>query len=50
MLAYFNIPSSYITDDVGTQSVIIEISDNEKLRVTVIMMMLADGKKKYHLI
>jgi len=28
MLAYFNIPSSYITDDVGTKSVITDISDN----------------------
>jgi hypothetical protein len=49
MPAYFNIPSSYITDDVGTKAVIIEISGNEKMQVTVIMTVVADGKKMYHL-
>jgi hypothetical protein len=42
---YFDMPSNYTVDDKGVKSILIKTSDNEKMRVTVMLTVLADGTK-----
>jgi hypothetical protein len=42
---YFDIPPNYTLDDTGAKSVVVKISGHEKLRVTVMFAVLADGSK-----
>jgi hypothetical protein len=42
---YFDVPSNYTVDDKGVKSVLIKTSGNEKMRVTVMLTVLADGMK-----
>jgi hypothetical protein len=38
-------PSNYTDDDTGAKSVLIKTSGNEKMQVTVMLKVLADGTK-----
>jgi hypothetical protein len=40
---YFDMPSNYTVDETGIKSVLIKMSGNKKMRVTIMLMGLADG-------
>jgi hypothetical protein len=42
---HFDMPFNYTIDDTGVKSVRIKTSGNEKMRVTVMLMVLADSMK-----
>jgi hypothetical protein len=42
---YFDMSSNYTVDDKGVKSVLIKTSGNEKMGLTVMLTVLADGKK-----
>jgi hypothetical protein len=42
---YFDMPSNYTVGDKDVKSVLIKTSGNEKMRVTVMLTVLADGTK-----
>jgi hypothetical protein len=45
MLMYFYMPPNYTVDDTGAKSVAVKTSGHEKMRVTVMSAVLADGSK-----
>jgi hypothetical protein len=45
MPVYFDMPPSYTVDDSGAKSVAVKTSGHEKTHVTVILAVLADGRK-----
>jgi hypothetical protein len=45
----FGMPSNYTVDDSGAKSVLIKASGIEKMRVSVMLMVLADGTKLLHM-
>jgi hypothetical protein len=42
-------PSNYTVDDKGVKSVLIKTSGNEKMQVTVMLKVLADGTILHHM-
>lgn len=42
---YFDMPTNYTVDIVGTKTVSVKTTGNEKMRVTVMLTVLADGRK-----
>jgi hypothetical protein len=42
---YFDMSFNYTVDDIGAKSVLIKTLGNEKMQVTVMLMVLADGIK-----